>query len=164
MTVKSALLLRVVLLVAASVLAAAASVTSRSGGESRQSRVQLNGRSTQGFPIFAVERGGRVRAFHMVWRAACADGGTLPWAFHTFRESKERFARHGRAFSVARSNEGAPTTGRVPHASEELRGRVSSDGDRAWGEFRGTVVWTRRGRVLTTCSSGPVPWRLRAPG
>src|SRR5438270_4238282 len=82
------------------------------------SHSQLNGRTAQGFPIWALRGGGSIRTFHALWRARCTRGTTWRWAVHTFRDPKDRFLRAGRAFSVFGVYNASRDRGWVAHVTD----------------------------------------------
>jgi hypothetical protein len=76
-------------------------------------RVQLNGRTSQGFPVWAVRRDGRLREVHLIWRGTCTHGSSLPWSTYTVRDGEPTFEVYGRDGQVGGECESGPVRWRV---------------------------------------------------
>jgi hypothetical protein len=125
--------------------------------------VQMNGATSQHEPIFAVERKGAVRAFHMNWRVSCPSGITYVVGGH-FREPISYFHRNGRAFTLT-LNRATADGRRKGIARATVTGHLSDDLRTADGVAERTIVWHGAGRPPETCSSGRVHWHATlAPG
>ena len=161
---KRLLLARFAILAIALVLAGVVWVSDTRGRSHAPARSQLNGRTEQRFPIWAIQREGSVRTFHALWRARCTQGATWPWAVHTLHDRDTRFVRAGRAFSVFGAYDLSRAGRWIAHVTESVRGELSADRRTASGSLQGHVRWTRDGRSGPTCDSGVVRWRLHMPG
>jgi hypothetical protein len=123
-------------------------------------RNQLNGRTSQGFPVYGLEHDGHLRGIHLLWRGKCTDGRKLKWVIQNVQDNRSRFARDGRRFSVVDRHPGFLPNRWRPAQTLTVRGGISADGRSASGTLQGHVAWSEGG----SCDSGPVSWRLAAPG
>jgi hypothetical protein len=121
---------------------------------------QLNGRTSQGQPIWAVMEGDRVREVDLTWHFECEGGGSLePWG-GTFRDSTDHFAYDGREFSVNDQGELPESPdGWVAHVKVELNGRADPGGGASGSSA--AVMWFERGTERgAVCRSGRVAWSV----
>jgi hypothetical protein len=120
---------------------------------------QVNGRTSQGRPIWAVMEGDRVREIDITWGFTCDNGGELePWG-GTFRDSTDEFDWNGNEFSFEDRAELPPNeSGWVTHVKVDVRGR-GEDG-RASGDSGAVMWWERDGERGTVCRSGRVTWSI----
>jgi hypothetical protein len=128
------------------------------------SRVQLNGRTSQGFPVWAVQRGGRLREVHVIWRGTCTRGSDLPWSTYTVRDTQPTFEAHGRRFESWVAYRFFGGDGWKAHVTMNVRGGLAANGHAAKGVLVANAWWKRGGEVGGECESGPVSWRVTAAG
>jgi hypothetical protein len=165
MGTRSALLLRLALLCVTLLVGAGAVALRATGNEGElPARSQINGRTTQGFPIYGVQVAGKMGMVHVVWRGRCTHGKSLSWAVDNVDAAFLPFHRDGRAFSAVYRRLGYTLRGATPHETLTLRGSVAPDRRSASGTLRGRVTFTRGSRIEGTCYSGPVRWQLAAAG
>ncbi|HKP91560.1 MAG TPA: hypothetical protein VJT75_16460 [Thermoleophilaceae bacterium] len=127
-------------------------------------RDQLNGKTSQGFPVYGLEHEGRLTGIHLVWRGTCTDGRTLKWVIQNVQEERAHFVRDGRRFSVVDRHPGFVPSGWSARQELAVRGGTSADASSASGTMRGHVSWGGAGHAGGSCDSGPVSWSLRKPG
>ena len=157
---RSALLLRLAVL-AVTIAVGVGVVALRPAADhgERPPRTQLNGKTTQGFQVYGLEGDGKLRGMHVVWRGNCTNGTTVQAASANVEDTHVPFRRSGRSFSVTAHPLGySRSRGRLQQAIA-VRGLISADGRSASGTLRGQVAFAGG-----TCDSGPVSWRLAAPG
>lgn len=122
----------------------------------------LNGKTSQGQALWAIERGGKVRVVELGWRFRCDNG----WAERTasrFEVGSETFQYDGRRFTAK------DVSPRPPHGDgwdamfrAELRGELSGDRDTARGTGHATVTWVETAtRTTVECTTGEVTFTVR---
>jgi hypothetical protein len=117
---------------------------------------QLNGRTSQGQPIWAVldQDGERVREIRMIWKVRCDGGGRVDPFGLTARDSVRGFRSHDGWFAFAdvrRFDEGGGWTSTV-------RSRIT--GDAAGGTAAVEIRFEQSDVDGYTCRSGPIGWSL----
>ena len=165
MALRSDLLLRLGVL-AVTLLLGVAVVAVRVSAHTKPlpAKAQLNGLTSQGYPIYGVQIGGRLWGMRVVWGGqTCTGDRTLQWVSDEVIDGTPRFARDGRSFSMTLSRDRYSVRGWTPHETLVLQGTLSADRLAAHGDLRGRINWTKGGRDGGTCESGPVRWHLRAP-
>ena len=133
---------------------------SSDGADQGANGSQLNGRTSQGLPIWAVVDGTRVHEIRMTWHFDCGDDGELEPFGGTFRESTDEFEFDGRRFEVEVDDdfpEGAD--GWTAHLKAEIAGSTSGEG-RASGTSSAVMWFTRGSERGSTCHSERVRWSL----
>ncbi|HEX8648592.1 MAG TPA: hypothetical protein VF715_16985 [Thermoleophilaceae bacterium] len=118
---------------------------------------QLNGRTSQGLPIWAVldSDGQRVREIRMVWRVRCDGGNAIDPVGLVARASADGFRRRDGGFAFAQTrefDEGDGWTSRV-------RSRI--DGSATSGTASVEVRFRQHDVEGFTCRSGPIRWSVR---
>jgi len=157
---RSALLLRLLVLAVTVAIGVAVVALRPTGGDrERPLRNQLNGKTSQGFPVYGLEHDGKFTGIHLVWRGRCTDGRRLKWVIQNVQDNRSRFVRDGRRFSVVDRHPGFFPNRWRPAQTITVRGRLSADARSASGTMRAHVAWSGG-----TCDSGPVSWSLVAPG
>lgn len=120
---------------------------------------QLNGRTSQGLPIWAVldEEGERVREIRMVWKVRCEDGQAIDPVGLVARDSVDGFKRRGGGFAFAETREFDEGDG----WTSTVRSRI--EGASASGTASVEIAFRQSDVDGFTCRSGPVRWSV-APG
>jgi hypothetical protein len=133
------------------------------GDEERlPAKSQLNGRTSQGYPVYGVQVDGAMAMVHVVWRGRCSRGRTLGWVVDNVDQAFLPFHRAGRSFSVVDRHPSYSLHGWTPQETLTVRGTVSADRRAASGTLRGRLAFTKGGRAGGSCDSGPVRWKLAA--
>lgn len=117
---------------------------------------QLNGRTSQGIPIWAVldEDGERIREIRMAWRVRCDGGQRIDPFGLTARDSVRGFRTHGDWFAFADTRRFDEGDGWM----STVRSRIT--GDAASGTAFVEIAFRQSDVDGFTCRSGPVRWSL----
>lgn len=118
---------------------------------------QLNGRTSQGMPIWAVldADGRRVREIRMVWEMRCDGGREIYPVGLTARDSVSSFKTDDGGFTFAETRAIPDDDGWVRTVESRIDGGTRS------GTARAEVNFTSDGKKGWSCRSGPVRWSLR---
>jgi hypothetical protein len=121
---------------------------------------QLTGKTDEARPAFLVARHGKPVRLQVVWTSFRCTGAARrrEAVVVNFNAMLDRFERHGATFSVART-EAPPGDGARERAS--AAGRIGVDGRSAHGTADARIDRYRDGRLVGTCRSRPVGWRVR---
>jgi hypothetical protein len=130
----------------------------RSDAEHGANGPQVNGRTSQGLPIWAVTEDGRIREIRMVWRFECDNDGELGAFGLTLRDSVDGFERRDGGWTYDEDDD-LPTSdhGWVAHIAVSANGRAAPDETHS-GESSAVMSFTRGATKGATCHSGPVNW------
>lgn len=119
---------------------------------------QVNGRTSEGQPIWSISEGGKVREIEMSWQFKCDGGGDLTPFGGTFRDSTDGFEYDGARFSASVEDElRQGSDGWTPHLKARIDGETHADG-RTTGTSAAVMWFTRDGESGATCRSKPVGW------
>ena len=118
---------------------------------------QLNGRTTQGMPIWAVldADGERVREIRMVWSMRCDEGREIYPVGLTARDSVSNFKPRPGGFTFAETRAIPDDDGWVRTVESRIDGGPRS------GTASAEVHFSRDGRRGWSCRSGQVRWSIR---
>jgi hypothetical protein len=117
---------------------------------------QLNGRTSQGLPIWAVldQEGERVREIRMVWKVRCEDGQAIDPVGLVARDSVKSFRHRAGGFTFGETREFDEGDG----WTSTVRSRI--DGGRSGGTASAEVRFEQSGVDGFTCRSGRVRWSV----
>lgn len=118
---------------------------------------QLDGRTAQGQPIWAVLEDGRVREIRMVWELRCDDGSRLDPFGVQARDGVESFRHERRGFTFEERRDLPRGDGSIANVHARIVGTTATSGT-ASAEIR----FRRDGDDGPECRSGPVRWRVAA--
>lgn len=117
---------------------------------------QLNGRTSQGIPIWAVlgEDGEHVREIRMAWRVRCDEGRRIEPFGLVARDSVKGFRSHGDWFAFADTRRFHEGDGWI----STVHSRIT--GDAASGTASVEIRFRQNDVDGFTCRSGPVRWSV----
>jgi hypothetical protein len=116
---------------------------------------QLNGRTSQGQPIWAVAEDGRVREIRMVWKVRCEDGAQVDPVGLIARRGVDGFRPRGASgFTFADSHEFDEGDG----WTSTVRSRIEGTGSRGTASVE--VRFRQRDVDGFTCRSGQIRWSV----
>ena len=118
---------------------------------------QLDGRTSQGQPIWAVLEDGRVREIRMVWELRCDGGARLKPLGVNARDSVASFRHDGDGFSFEERRDFPDSDGWIANVHARIDGRTATSGTAS-----AAVRFRRDGEDGAQCASGPVRWRVAA--
>jgi hypothetical protein len=121
----------------------------------------INGRTSQGEAVWAVERDGQIEVVELGWRFTCWNGREIRLASR-FTDGHEWFEHAGRHFVAGDvSLQSTRDDGWTAHFAARIDGDLSPDGDGGSGSAHATVTWFDPAQHPHRCRTGPVRWNVK---